>query len=401
MTNVLPKGRDLTRIAILSMLGRSGPSSRADIARDLGINAVTVTQMTKLLIQDGLVEELNQAPSTGGRPGQLLGIVAGAGRALGVKLTRNQVVIDDVRIDGTVLDTYSESFDAFAPEAPNRLASLLRPFVQRRSDVPLLGVGVAVPGIVDSPDSGIVDANTLGWSKVPLGGILKWALGLPVLVENDVKSVTVSEQIFGRGRTLNDFFVVSIGFGIGLGVVVGGSLYRGSRGGAGEFGHYTISEGGQTCTCGNRGCLETEIGAPALVEKAKALGIVKANAQIEDLQLLAVEGNEEARSVFHDAGIKLARALSPLITVLDPERVIILGEGSIVWQYWEPGFRSVLDKFKTGPVVDTPIEVEPWNDAYWAQGAAALVLATPFNLEGLAGRQTKQVLARLNRAGVS
>lgn len=401
MTHVLPRGRDLTRIAILSMLGRSGPSSRAEIARDLGINAVTVTQMTKLLINDGLIEELNQAPSTGGRPGQLLGIVAGAGRALGVKVTSTHVVIDEVRLDGTVLDTYSESFDAFAPEAPSRLATFLRPFVQKPSVVPLLGVGVAVPGIVDSPDSGIVDAKTLGWSKVPLGGNLRWSLGLPVLVENDVKSVTVSEQIFGRGRTLRDFFVVSIGFGIGLGLVVGGSLYRGSRGGAGEFGHSPVSLDGPMCTCGNRGCLEAEIGAPALVEKAKALGIMNRPANIGRLQSLAIAGNEEARSIFHDAGVKLAHALSSLITVLDPERVIILGEGSVMWQYWEPGFRSVFDQFKTGPVVDTPIEVEPWNDTNWAQGAAALVLATPFNLEGFAGRQTQQVLARLNRAEVS
>jgi predicted NBD/HSP70 family sugar kinase len=395
----LPGGRDLTRIALLAMLGRLGPSSRADIARELSVNPATVTQLTKLLLREGLVEELHQAPSTGGRPGQLLGIVGDAGRALGVKLASDHVVVVDVRLDGTVLASQTEAFDALADDAPDRLAAMLRPYVEKASEVPLLGLGVAVPGVVDSPDSGNVKAQVLGWSNVPLGRHLRGALGLPVLVENDVKSVTIAEQLYGRGRLLKDFLVVSIGYGVGLGVITNGSLYRGSRGGAGEFGHFSVASDGPMCACGNRGCLEALIGAAALVTDARSTRLLRDKQGIGDLERLAEDGNQTARSIFAQAGARLARSLAALITVLDPEKVIVLGEGTSGWQHWDAGFRAVLNEYVAGPVCDTSIEVEPWDDTNWAQGAAALVLATPFDLDGFAGRQAEHVLARLHRKG--
>lgn len=397
----LSNGRDLTRIAALATLGRLGPSSRADIARELNINPATVTQLTKLLLQEGIVEKLHQAPSTGGRPGQLLGIVGDAGRALGVKLASDHLVVVDVRLDGTVLASQTEPFDALAHDAPDRLAAMLRPYVEKESDVPLLGLGVAVPGVVDSPDAGNVKARVLGWSQVPLGRHLRGALGLPVVVENDVKSVTIAEQLYGRGRLLKDFLVVTIGYGVGLGVVTNGSLYRGSRGGAGEFGHFPVASGGPLCACGNRGCLEAIIGAPALVTAARKTGLLHGQQGIDELQQLADRGDQAARSVFAQAGAHLARSLAALITVLDPEKVIVLGEGTTGWQHWDAGFRCVLDEYVSGPVCDTPIEVEPWDDTNWAQGAASLVLATPFDLDGFAGRQAEHVLARLHRKAVS
>jgi len=391
----LAGGRDLTRMAVLALLGRGGPVSRADVARELDVSPTTITQVVKRLIDQGMVEELVAAPSTGGRPGKLIGVVGTAGRALGVKVAADHLAIVDVRLDGTVLAAFTSPFDALADDLAGRLAATLRPYVETDSDVPLLGVGVGVPGVVDSLDAGNVTAQVLGWTNVPIGRHLRGAFGLPVLVENDVKALAVAEQLFGRGRSLQDFLVVTIGRGVGLAIVADGSVYRGSRGGAGEFGHFPAEVDGPLCACGNRGCLEALIGMSGLLASAVAAGAIGPDADIRQLEALADTGDGAAQAVYANAGSTLARGVAALITVLDPEKVIILGEGTEAWRHWDAAFRTGLIGHIAGPMRDTPIEVEPWDDSSWAQGAAALVLATPFDLDGMAGHQAEHVLARL------
>ncbi|HTX00131.1 MAG TPA: MarR family transcriptional regulator, partial [Acidimicrobiales bacterium] len=125
-------GGALSRMAVLALLGREGPASRATIARELDLSPATVTQVTRRLIQQGVLEALEFAPSEGGRPGQLLGIVGDAGRAVGVKLAADHVVLVDVALDGQVASTRTERFDARAPGAIEALVAVLRPFLRRR-----------------------------------------------------------------------------------------------------------------------------------------------------------------------------------------------------------------------------------------------------------------------------
>lgn len=390
-------GRDLTQTAVLALLGRAGPMSRADVARELEISPPTVTQVVRRLLEQSMVQELDQAPSRGGRRGQLIGLVGSAARAVGVKVAADHVAIVEARLDGSVLAAHTLGFDALAPDAAGRLAATLRPFVEERVDIPLLGLGVGVPGVVDSPDSGRVYAAVLGWADVPLGRHLHGALGLPVLVENDVKALAAAEQLFGRGRRHRDFLVLTIGSGVGLGIVTGGAVYRGSRGGAGEFGHFPIDPvGGRPCACGNRGCLETIVGAAGLVRAAEAAGVLSAGQGLDRLQELADAGDQAAAAIYAQAAGVLARAVAALVTVLDPEVVIVLGEGAAAWRHWDAAFRAGLAGAIPSPMSETPIEVEPWDDAAWAQGAAAIVLATPLDLAGPAGLQTEQVLARFH-----
>jgi predicted NBD/HSP70 family sugar kinase len=389
-------GRDLTQTAVLALLGRAGPMSRADVARELEISPPTVTQVVRRLLEQSMVQELDQAPSRGGRRGQLIGLVPTAARAVGVKVAADHVAIVEARLDGSVLAAHNLDFDAGAPEPAGRLAVTLRPFVEEHQDTPLLGLGVGVPGVVDSPDSGRVKAPTLGWRDLPLGRQLHGALGLPVLVENDVKALAAAEQLFGRGRRHRDFLVLTIGSGVGLGIVAGGAVYRGSRGGAGEFGHFPIDPGGAPCACGNRGCLETIVGSAGLIRAGLAAGVLRQGQGVERLRELADNGERRAAAVYADAAGVLARAVAALVTVLDPEVVIVLGEGAAAWPHWDAAFRAGLSGAIPAPMSETRIEVEPWDDAAWAQGAAAIVLATPLDLAKPAGRQTEQVLARFH-----
>ncbi len=391
--------RDLSRTAVLALLGRRGPLSRADIARDLDLSPAAVTQIVRRLLAQGMAAELETIASNGGRPGQLVGLVGDAGRAVGVKVAADHLVIVDMRLDGEVLASDTRPFDALHHDALARLSAALTDHVTSTvAGPPLLGVGIGVAGIVDSPDNGNVNAAVLGWTDVPLGRYLKGTLGLPVVIENDVNALAVAELLYGRGRHVDNFAVVTIGRGVGLAIVADGSIYRGGRGGAGEFGHFPVEVGGPVCECGRQGCLEAVIGQAGLVRSARERGILGPRQQLARLIDLADRGNSSARALLHEAGNTLGRAVAGLTNVLDPDLIVILGEGTAQWRHWEAGFHAEYAQhiLHTDPAAE--VAVDPWDDTRWAQGAAALVLSAPFDLDGFGGDQTELVLARLHRA---
>jgi predicted NBD/HSP70 family sugar kinase len=386
---------DVNRSAILAHLGAQGPASRAELARVLGVSPALMTQLTKELLGDGLLVELDHSPSQGGRPARMLGLAATAGRAIGVKVVADHVAFVEVGIGGDVLRSASEPFDAASPLAIPTLAALLRRFIAGGGAVSLLGVGVGVPGSVDEQGVGIVDSTQLGWSQVPLGDVLRRELELPVLVDNNVNALSLAERLFGQGRTHRDALVVTIGTGVGAGIVSDGVVLRGAGGGAGEIGHLPVQQDGPLCQCGNHGCLEALVGEAALVRTARERGVIGAEAGISALRAAADAGDERAQAVFGDAGHLLGRALAGAVNLLDPEVVIMLGEGVASWTHWsygfEPAFRTALVPAKRA----VGVLVESWQDESWAQGAAALVLATPFDADGVAGDQGRLVRERL------
>ncbi|MEV6033132.1 ROK family transcriptional regulator [Nonomuraea sp. NPDC052116] len=387
---------DLTRTAILALLGTVGPLSRSEIARRLDLSPATVTQLTRELMGHGMLEELDLKPSRGGRPAVRLGLVGSAGRALGVKVTAKHLVLVDVRLDGEVLGSWERPFDPSAPDALDSLAGAISAVVAESSaderTPPLLGIGVGVPGSVDDQAAGTVNAPTLGWRAMAVGDWLRRRLELPVLVENDVNALAAAERLYGRGRTHRDFLVVTIGRGVGAAIVADGRVYRGARGGAGEFGHLPVDPGGPVCGCGARGCLEAYVGAAGLLAAARAKNV---HLDLPALGRAAAGGDAGAREVFAEAGAILGRATAGLINVVDPEVVVVLGEGTADWPLWRASFDAALRAQLYPGRRDISVEVESWDDTSWAQGAAALVLATPFDAAGAAGEQGRLVRARL------
>lgn len=386
---------DVNRSAILAQLGANGPASRAELARVLSLSPALITQLVKDLLADGLLVELEQAPSSGGRPARMLGLATSAGRAIGVKVVADHVAFVEVGIDGQVVRSASEPFDATASTFIAELVERIRDFIAAGEEVTLLGIGVGVPGSVDRPGNGVVVSTQLGWNRVDLGDALRRAIGLPVIVENNVNALAVAERLFGLGRSHDDFLVVTIGTGVGAGIVVDGSILRASSGGAGEIGHIPVSDDGPRCTCGNDGCLEASIGEAALVRQAREQAVIAADAGIDELLAAADSGDERAVAIYREAGRLLGRTLAGIVHTIDPEFVVVLGEGTAGWPYWsagfEPAFRSHLLRHRRS----LPVEVETWQDESWAQGAAALVLATPFDAAGDAGDQGRLIRARL------
>ena len=393
--------RDLNRSAVLALIGTQGPIARAEIARRLSLSAATVTEVTRDLVADGLIRVVDQAPSNGGRPGLLLGLVAEAAHALGVKIAPDHLAIVRVNLDGEVLARTDEPFDALAPDAVQQLAGRLRAAIERGAGTRLLGIGLGVAGIVDA--RGIVEAPILGWRHFALGPTLRDLLGLPVLVDNDVNTLAVAERLYGRGREVENFLTVTIGRGVGLGIVVGGDLYRGARGGAGEFGHVTVDAAGPSCTCGKRGCLEALVADPALVGQAIEHGLVRPECSVpegvERLRNLADAGDPVARRIFAQAGALLGRAVAGLINVLSPQLVLVSGEGASAWPHLARAFEEEVAQGTFGPLRGVAIEVDPWDDAKWARGAAALVLRATFAMPLYERQIEDSVRARL--AGAS
>lgn len=400
MSNRSPHA-DVNRSAVLAHLGAHGPASRAELARVLGVSPAHMTQLTRELLADGLVVELDQAPSQGGRPARMLGVAAAAGSAVGVKVVADHVAFVEVGIDGGVVRSASREFDASASTALADLTEILSEFIDAGESQRLLGVGVGVPGSVDSQASGVVDSVQLGWSQMPIGATLRRALGHPVLVENNVNALTMAERLFGVGRDHEDFLVATIGTGVGSGIVLGGSVLRGASGGAGEIGHIPAMEDGPLCSCGNHGCLEALISESALVEAAVSRGVIDAGDGIAELREAADGGVAGAFAVFAEAGHRLGRALAGVIHTLDPELVVIMGEGTDAWQHWSAGFEPALRSALIPSRRGVAVAVETWQDEHWAQGAAALVLATPFDAQGVAGAEGELVRARLREASVN
>ena len=385
---------DVNRTAILAHLGAHGPASRAELARALDVSAALVTQLTRDLLADGLVEELEEARS-GGRPARMLGIVSHDITALGVKVAPDHVAFVEVGIDGVVRRSETQAFDAVSPLAVPHLTDLVREFVDGAESSRLIGIGVGLPGTVAQQGVGVVDSTQLRWNQVPLGEQMRRALGLPVVVENNVNALTVAEQLYGQGRQFRNVLVVTVGNGVGAGLVADGVIVRGRAGGAGDLGHVPVREDGPLCQCGNRGCLEAIIGQAALVNDARSIRLLGDAEGIDELRELADAGNDAAREIFAPAGHQLGRSLAGAVNLLAPDIVVLSGEGVEAWSHWSAPFENALRSALVPGKRGTAVAVERWQDDRWAQGAAALVLATPFDSQGVAGEQGRLVRERL------
>jgi predicted NBD/HSP70 family sugar kinase len=386
--------RGLNRSAIFRTIVSSGPIARTHIAKALGLSPATVTAVTRELLDQGLVRVAERAPSQGGRPALLLELVGGAASAFGVKIAPDHLVGVRINLEADLVTSYETPFDASAPDAVKTLGDILDEWVNEPSaGPPLLGIGLGVAGVFDAR-TGTLDSPLLGWRELPLARIVQDRLGLPVFVDNDVNTLAVAERLYGRGHDVDNFIAVTIGRGVGLGIVAGGDIYRGFGGGAGEFGHTSAVEGGAVCTCGKRGCLETVVADPALLVEARQLGLLTDGQRIEHLRELAGQGQLQARQIYHAAGATLGRAVADLVNILGPELVLLSGEGTEAWPYLSEAFAGAYAANVFPPLGHVPVEVDPWDDAKWAIGAATLVLRATFAAP-LDGEKEESVRARL------
>lgn len=378
--------RAINRSHVLNAIKAYGPIGRADIARRTSLSPATVTSITAKLISQNLVLEKSAGDSSGGRPPILLIINPKGGYVVGIKLTENQAICALTDLEAMILAKSSMPLSAHDPTlVVEDLARMVLSFIrdQRITRKQLLGVGVGLAGIVDA-EAGILRQSPIyGWNNVPLRDMLESKLHIPVYIENDVNTLTLTERWFGPGQGIDNFLTVTVGRGVGLGIVANGQFYRGQTGGAGEFGHITMNPDGPLCACGKHGCLEAYVGDPGLIRSAQELaakGKLSAPVRtVDDLLLLAQRGDVNAIRVFDQAGRMLGMGIANLINLFNPKKIIISGEGTREGDFlFTPMKESVHQNTMPGLFDPEIIEIAPWGDDAWARGAAGLVLREVF-----------------------
>jgi len=376
--------RAINRSLVLNTIKALGPIGRADVARQTKLSPATVTAITAELIDDNLVKEISLGASSGGRPPILLAINPKGGYVIGIKLRDDSAVCALTDLEATILAKSSISLSGHEPEQvvadlADMIEHLMTDHQAKKSS--LLGVGVGLGGIVDVEQGILRQSPIYGdrWSEVPLRDMLARKANAPVYIENDVNTLTLTEKWFGSGQGLDNFLTVTVGRGIGMGIVLNGQFYRGQGGGAGELGHTVIDPLGPLCACGKHGCLEAYIGDPGLVRMANEAfarsELPEPVGDVEALLALAESGNPVAREIYAFAGRILGQAIANLINILNPQRIIIGGEGTRAGKLlFAPMRVSVQQNTMPGLFKDNIVQVDSWGDDAWARGAAGFVL---------------------------
>jgi glucokinase-like ROK family protein len=378
--------RAINRSHVLNAIKTYGPIGRAEIARRTRLSPATVTSISAKLISQNLVLEKSAGDSSGGRPPILLVINPKGGYVIGIKLTETHAVCALTDLEAMIIDKSSMQLTGHDPvQVVDDLAEMVLSFLrdQKITKKQLLGVGVGLAGIVDAEQGILRQSPIYGWNNVPLREMLQAKLRIPVYIENDVNTLTLTERWFGHGQGVDNFLTVTVGRGVGLGIVVNGQFYRGQTGGAGEFGHTVIDPDGPACACGKRGCLETYVGDPGLVRSAKeAVAAGRFSGPVHDLDdliALARIGNPGALQIFERAGRILGLGIANLINLFNPKTIIISGEGTRQGEFLFPAMKESLQQ-NTMPGLFDPntVMIAPWGDDAWARGAAGLVLREVF-----------------------
>ncbi len=376
--------RDLNRTLMLNLVREREGISRAELARASGLSPSTVTGIIAELLGDGYLEEVaadNETRGAGriGRPATALRVNPSAGYVVGVKLAAESMTAMLADLAGEPVVFHGEPRSEGGVEATTAAIAAVVARVAEKGGKPaagLLGIGVGLPGVID-PDRGVVENSPIAeLNGMNVAELLAGRVRVPVHVDNDVNTLTVAEHLFGAGRGARHLAVLSVGRGIGMGLVLNGALYRGRAGGAGEIGHVTVQPNGERCWCGRRGCLETIATEPALVEAVRR----RTGMKLRPAELAtAAEGDERVAHVLEASGRAVGLVVRNTIRLLDPERIVVSGEGVRLGPRYLGGIEAAISAGEAEGETAPELLHEPWGDEAWARGAASLVLGELFH----------------------
>ncbi|NUR28236.1 MAG: ROK family transcriptional regulator [Catenulispora sp.] len=335
----------------MELLRTRGALTRADIARALGLSRATVSNVVAVLHHEGLVVETQGTDTAAlprqGRPGALLTLNPSAGVAVGIDFGHTHVRVLAADLAHSVLAEKTRTLmrDHDARHALATAADMAEEVLHASGvdRAKVIGVGAGVPGPVNTA-TGTIGSSSIAPSWVGLrpGDELAGRLNLPVFVDNVGNLGALAEVTWGAGQGAQVAVYIKLGTGVGAGFVFGGRIFRGSSGTAAEFGHMTVDPAGQACRCGNRGCLETYVGLPALLGQLRAY--YGTDLAPHDVVSLALTGDRACARVLADAGLRLGAATAILCNLLNPDRVIIGGELAAAGDILLPSVRTALDR---------------------------------------------------------
>ncbi|MFC3502613.1 ROK family protein [Micromonospora krabiensis] len=374
------------RSALLTKLFLDGPLTRQDLVRSTGLSQPAVSNVVGDLIEEGLVAEAGAAESDGGRPSMMLRVAPRFAFVIGVDVGETRVRVELFDFAMALLASAEYPLDPARTEpavvAGHVLAGIDAVTGQARvAPADVLGVGIGVSGVVEQGVHAVVDAQALGWDRVPLERLINAGTDLPLHIDNGAKTLGQAEMWFGAGRGARHAVFALVGSGVGAAVVAGGVTYRGASSSAGEWGHTTLVYGGRSCRCGARGCLEAYVGAEAIIDRYREARRGRAvPGDDEESQLTALveaaANNSTARRVLDETAGYLGAGVANLINLFNPERVVLGGWAAMALADLLPAVREAAGRQALRqPYEQASIELCRLGVDAVALGAATLPIA--------------------------
>ncbi|MBO1752107.1 ROK family protein [Actinotalea sp. BY-33] len=318
--------REANRATVLDTIRRYGGLTQVELAAATSLSAATVSSIVRELQGAGAVDVRTTVRN--GRRALLVTVLHRTGLVVGVRIgTRHMAMtLADSAQEVLVEQTLPLPHEHRADTSLDRAALLIVELLERVGSSPeeLLGIGIGVPAPVDVATGTISVPGILrGWDDVPVGEVMSRRLGVPVFVDNDANLGALAESRLGAARHFQDSVYVRVSHGTGAGVVLGHQLHRGFAGTAGEIGHVQVDASGAVCLCGSRGCLNTVVGVPALIDVLRAS---RGPLSLRDIVTLASEGDPGCRQVVEDAGATIGGVVAALAISVNPQCVVVGGE---------------------------------------------------------------------------
>ncbi|MCX7046986.1 MAG: ROK family protein, partial [Candidatus Sumerlaeota bacterium] len=353
------------------------------------LNRSTVSSIVNQLIQAKMARETKLEHAAMGRPGMLLALDPEGGCAVGVDINVDFIAVALSDFVGAVLwrqhvsSNPADSQDAVLAQAETMAHQALERGARR--GLRPLGIGVGLPGMVDTTSGQLVFAPNLGWSEAPVGRLWSERFHLPVFVENEANAAALGELCFGAARGVRNMIYLSHGAGLGGGIIMDGKLFRGAGGAAGEIGHIKASSDGELCGCGKRGCWETQVGTHTVVRRAQAALLERQggaaqtadNGHLTFASILrkAEEGDPTMLGIVRRLGEQLGEGIANLVNIFNPDMVVLGGELSGAGPALMPIVeQAVAARALQQPLKNLRIETSAHGGDACVIGALALVL---------------------------
>ncbi|GAB4114928.1 MAG: xylose repressor [Candidatus Caldatribacteriota bacterium] len=388
--------KELNRAIVINTILNCGPLSRTRIAELTDLNLSTVSNIVSDLISKELIHETGEGKSKGGRRPILLEFNSNEKSVLGIKVGLDGIVIGLLNLKSEVLD--KEFIPCPIKQEEKRILEVLSKSIQellKKNKIKLeeiVGCGIGISGLVNQKEGYLVFSPILQWKKVRFREILEEKFKFPVFIDKDVNTLALAEKRFGAGKNINHFICITIGKGVGAGVVINGEIYYGSYGGAGDFGHIIIEKDGPRCYCGKKGCLEIFSSDQFVISRMKEF-LVKKDSQeirnfftakkdltllsVQDILELATKGEAISQGIFRELGENLSWGIMNLISLFDPELILIGGDGAKAGELiLHPIRKKIKDYFPFKPELKI-LPTQTGEDG-WITGAAELVLQEVF-----------------------
>ncbi|MEJ1088413.1 ROK family transcriptional regulator [Microbacterium sp. Mu-80] len=355
-----------------------GPLSRRELTSRLGLSPASLTRIAKPLIDGGVLVELGDVlDGTVGRPSRPLDIAPDLGRFIGIKLTGDHLYAVGTDIRADVVSDWARPLTDKRPEA---VETRIEEAVDALAVDSLTGIGVSLGGSVR--DGVVRHAPFLGWGNVDLAMRLESKLQVPVVLENDLVALTEAERWFGAGRGLPGFVTITVGAGVGYGLVVDGRVVRTPDSTVGTGGHIPLDPYGPLCTAGHRGCAQAMLTSASIERQVSAASGEPVT--YDEVLRRAADREPAARSVVAAAGTALGRMIALAVNLSLQPAVVLAGEGVELFSIVEEEVRAAIAEGRDPDAEPVEIHVDRSGFRAWARGAAAVAIQSAMN--GLGGR---------------